>query len=133
MRNSIARTLAVLLVTAVGAVGCSDLPTGATTSAVPSEPSRSTGTALAVTLGSCGYQGCSATASGGTGTDYSFTWSSAVENNDENGRSFAYPDCPTGYPLAVYIRVGATVTDSSGATATAYKDVYCPARSQPLY
>ena len=133
MRNPVTRILALLLVTAAGAAGCGDLPTGATNPAVPSQPSLSTGTALAVNLGSCGYQGCSARASGGTGTGYSFTWTSAVENNDENGWSFAYPECPTGYPLAVYIRVGATVTDSSGATASVYKDVYCPARYQPLY
>ncbi|HEX8430529.1 MAG TPA: hypothetical protein VF625_04545 [Longimicrobium sp.] len=133
MRMSIARTLAVLLVTAAGAAGCGDLPTEATTSAVPSGPSRSTGTALAVTLGSCRYQGCIATASGGTGVDYSFTWINAVENNDENGWSLAYPGCPFGYPLPTYTSIGVTVTDSSGATATVYKEVYCPARSQPLY
>jgi predicted metalloprotease len=132
MRNPIVRTLAVLLV-AAGAAGCGDMPMGAAISAVSTQPSLSTGTALTVRLGSCGAYGCSATASGGTGTDYSFTWINAVENNDEDGWSLAYPNCPTGYPLPVYVGVSATVTDSSGATATASKEVYCPARHQPLY
>lgn len=54
---------------------------------------------------------CEAYASGGTGGGYSFTWTNALERYDADGYSWA------GVPCGYTIRVTATVTDSSGATA----------------
>lgn len=134
MKSASLRTLAgVVMVLATA--GCGDAPTGATAAA--DTPQLSTTTALTVTIDHCTYQLCGATASGGTGTGYSFTWTNAAENYDTDGSSIAYPKCPVGLVDGVYINVGATVTDSSGADATAYQQVYCPSRSeggeQPLY
>jgi subtilisin family serine protease len=70
---------------------------------------------LAVSL-TCpqGWNSCEATASGGTGTGYSFTWTNAFEQYDSGGYSFASVQC--GYDLETNVYV--TVTDSSGATYT---------------
>lgn len=80
---------------------------------------RASGAApLSVTL-DCGDPVCVAEAAGGTGS-YSFTWTNAHERYDSNGFSTADPICP-GYPdfPDSYVYVSVTVTDSSGATASA--------------
>ena len=64
---------------------------------------------------------CEASASGGTGNGYSFTWSGAYEQYDADGYSWASVDCYfTGYT-----QVTATVTDSSGASASGSQYYYC--------
>jgi subtilisin family serine protease len=56
---------------------------------------------------------CEATASGGSGTGYSFAWTNASEGYDAEGYSYAYPYC-----FETFQFVTATVTDSNGATAS---------------
>ena len=64
---------------------------------------------------------CEAFASGGTGSGYSFSWSGAYEQHDGDGYSWASVDCYfTGYT-----QVTATVTDSSGASASGSQYYYC--------
>ena len=70
---------------------------------------------LSVSMTCDPYSGyCDATASGGSGSGYSFTWGNASEAYDAGGYSYAYPYC-SGTNL---LQVSATVTDSNGATAT---------------
>ncbi len=105
---------------AVALAACSDksrLPLA------PEDVLRSSGSPLTITMFCGNYGGlhpgyCSASASGGSGTGYGFTWTNAYEQYDSGGTSWASPDC---WP---YGPVTATVTDSSGATAStsAYYD-----------
>ncbi|HEX8694940.1 MAG TPA: S8 family peptidase [Longimicrobium sp.] len=68
---------------------------------------------------STGY--CDATASGGTESGYSFSWSNAIEQYDADGYSYAYPLCGG----TSRVTVSATVTDGSGATTTGSSSYYC--------
>jgi subtilisin family serine protease len=72
---------------------------------------------------------CWASASGGTGSGYSFEWTRASEASDANGFSDAYVICGT---IARNIVVSATVTDSNGATGTGSTSYYCPGSSGEL-
>ena len=63
---------------------------------------------------------CSASASGGSG-GYSFTWLNASEYTDADGYSEAGVYCGS----TKFVSVKATVTDSSGATATGSSSYYC--------
>jgi len=71
---------------------------------------------------------CDATASDGTGTGYSFTWDGASEYYDAGGYSEASVNCP----LSGQKNVTATVTDSSGATATGSAIYYCNSGGGPI-
>lgn len=124
MRQRLLGTLATLVVMAA-ATGCADTPTAASSEAAGI--SANVTSPLAVSLGPCDAKTCRAVASGGTGAGYYFTWSNAYESFSGTDYSVGYPKCP-GLSVPTYIRVGATVRDSSGATATAYRDVYCPSR-----
>jgi hypothetical protein len=65
---------------------------------------------------------CYATAAGGSGSGYSFTWSLATETYDNGGVSQAYPSyCYDGSLFYIY----ATVTDSNGATADGWSWTIC--------
>ncbi len=70
---------------------------------------------------------CTATASGGSGTGYSFTWLNAGEMSEEGAWSEAYPYCGTKL-----VTVKATVTDSNGATATGQAGYYCGTLGGPI-
>jgi subtilisin family serine protease len=73
------------------------------------------GGTLSVSLGCDETAGtCDATASGGSGTGYSFTWTNVSEQHDANGYSWGYVLCG----LANQRTISVTVTDSNGATAT---------------
>jgi hypothetical protein len=66
---------------------------------------------------------CEATASGGSGTGYSFTWSTnAFEQHDADGYSWAYFACAVSTNLVISV----TVSDSNGATASTSRTQYCP-------
>jgi subtilisin family serine protease len=58
---------------------------------------------------------CDATASGGSGTGYGFTWTNVAEQYDAGGYSWGYVVCGNAYQRSISV----TVTDSNGATATA--------------
>lgn len=64
---------------------------------------------------------CEAYASGGSGSGYSFTWGDAIEQYNNGGYSYAYPDCYPGY----FLVPTAGVTDSNGAGAIASDSYYC--------
>jgi subtilisin family serine protease len=64
---------------------------------------------------------CEAYASGGTGSGYNISWSGAYEQHDADGYSWASVDCY----FSGYVSVSATVTDSSGATASGSAYYYC--------
>jgi subtilisin family serine protease len=69
---------------------------------------------------------CEASASGGSGTGYSFTWTGAAEINDSGGQSTAsYSQCAGGGTTIGYRTVTVTVTDSGGGTATASTRAQC--------
>jgi len=57
---------------------------------------------------------CDATASGGSGSGYSFAWTHVDEQYDAGGYSWGYVQCG----LAIQRSISVTVTDSNGATAT---------------
>jgi subtilisin family serine protease len=57
---------------------------------------------------------CDATASGGSGTGYSFVWTHVDEQYDAGGYSWGYVSCGLAYQRSISV----TVTDSNGATAT---------------
>jgi len=65
---------------------------------------------------------CSASASGESGTGYSFDWISAAEISDGNGQSYARPNC---YWYGSTVGVSVTVSDSNGATVTEEYPVLC--------
>jgi hypothetical protein len=73
----------------------------------------------------CDYEigRCEAFASGGSGAGYSFTWSNGHEWYDEDGYSYAYPQCWT--TTLFFVQVTATVTDSNGGTASASEYFIC--------
>jgi subtilisin family serine protease len=81
----------------------------------PNPNPNPTPTAPTIIVSCDSYGGyCEASASGGSGAGFSFTWGDASEAYDVGGYSYAYPYCSsTGF-----VRVTATVTDSSGGTAT---------------
>jgi subtilisin family serine protease len=82
---------------------------------IPGPPPPPGSTPLSVYVNCDVYSGyCDASASGGSETGYSFTWSNANEAYDDSGYSYAYPHCWS----TSFIQVHATVTDSNGATAT---------------
>ncbi|HEX8362965.1 MAG TPA: S8 family peptidase [Longimicrobium sp.] len=67
---------------------------------------------------------CDASASGGSGTGYSFTWTGAAEHYDSGGYSSAtYSQC--GGTTTQYRTVTVTVTDSQGGTASASTRAQC--------
>ncbi len=69
---------------------------------------------------------CDASASGGSGTGYSFTWTGAIEHSDSGGYSTAtYSQCAGGGTTINYRTVTVTVTDSQGGTATASRRAQC--------
>ena len=113
------RALAALLV-AAAAAACGDAPTAASPSRGPSfdvVPLSATVTCPT----SSGYTyDCTAVASGGSGTGYSFTWHSGSEYYDQGGTSKAYVPCnknySSGYPSSGYLTAYGTVTDSNGAS-----------------
>jgi aqualysin 1 len=84
------------------------------------QPPPSTGPLSATVSCAGGYTtyDCTATATGGTGTGYSFTWHSGSEYYDQGGVSKAYVPCNKnysgGYPTSGYLTAYGTVTDSSG-------------------
>jgi hypothetical protein len=73
----------------------------------------------------CDYEigRCEAFASGGSGAGYSFTWRNAHEWYDEDGYSYAYPQCWT--TTLFYVQVTVTVTDSNGGTASTSEYFTC--------
>ena len=124
MRIPFFRALPLLVVTTALAA-CGDAPTGPDTRARAgsASPGFNTGSALSIAIGSCSYDYCRAEASGGTGSGYSFTWHNAVNIYEDGNLSLGDPNCGS---IRGYISVGVTVTDSSGATAPAYREVNCP-------
>jgi hypothetical protein len=109
---------ALLVVAAAGAAGCAEAPTAA-----PAGPSFDV-VPLSATVtcpSSYGYTyDCTAVASGGCGTGYSFTWHSGSEYYDQGGTSKAYVPCNKnysgGYPSSGYLTAYGTVTDSNGTS-----------------
>jgi hypothetical protein len=119
MRISMARALAALLVAGAGMAACGDAPTVA----APRQASFDTGVPLSATVSCVSYYGttydCTAVASGGSGTGYSFSWSGgASEYYDQGGTSKAYVQCyknySGGYPTSGYLTAYGTVTDGNG-------------------
>jgi hypothetical protein len=122
MRIPLFRALAIVAVAAAAAACAGDAPTAAT---APDGPSLNGG-ALGATANCVPYSyypsityDCTAVASGGSGSGYSFSWSGgASEYYDQGGTSKAYVVCYkySGSPhgtLSVY----GTVTDGSNTTA----------------
>jgi subtilisin family serine protease len=88
----------------------------------PYNPPPAGSTPLSVSLSCDQYAGsCAASASGGSGTGYSFTWYNAYEYSDDGGYSEASVYCPN----TSYLQITATVTDSNGATASSSTNYYC--------
>jgi hypothetical protein len=69
-------------------------------------------------------QTCSATASGGSGSGYSFQWTHVNEQEDADGYSWGYVDC---YPYWGWKTVEVAVTDSADRTGYATIQFFCPA------
>jgi subtilisin family serine protease len=67
-----------------------------------------------------GYLECYASAWGGTGSGYEFTWANAPGSG---GSSYAFIECPQFYGASVDVYV--TVLDSGSSGASAYKTVSC--------
>lgn len=115
-------SLVALVLVAVACAG--DAPT---TTTAPADPSLDTGLPLTVTV-NCSDTGalytatrfdCTATASGGSGTGYSFIWhGNATEYYDQGGTSKAYYPCQYVYPGVGYLQAIAVVVDSSGSGAS---------------
>jgi hypothetical protein len=120
MRISRFRTLPALLVAGAFAAGCGEAPTAAAPAAAGLDVSPAP---LSVTVYcpdprdySTNRFNCTATASGGTGTGYSFVWHSGTEYYDQGGVSKAWVPCQSqGY--SGYLTAYGTITDSSGSTA----------------
>jgi hypothetical protein len=119
------RTLAALIAGATVAA-CADVPT--LTPRAAERPAATSSVALAVSVNCVLYYGttydCTAQASGGSGTGYSFTWyGSASEYFDQGGTSKAYTNCYKNgsypYYTSGYLSVAVMVTDSDGNTASA--------------
>jgi hypothetical protein len=121
MRVPTYRALAALVLLAAA---CGDAPTAPTAAA--GGPSLNTGTALSATVtcpSSFNYGStydCTAVASGGSGTGYTFSWHSGSEYYDQGGTSKAYVPCnkyySSGYPSSGYLTAYGTVTDSNGTS-----------------
>ena len=110
MRTSTFRLVATLLVAGGFAAGNSRIATAADATA-HADP-------LSVSL-YCDELNCDAYATGGSGSGYTFSWAGAVENYESGSSSSAsYMQCG-GVTTPQYRRVGVTVTDGAGATASA--------------
>ncbi|HEX8395047.1 MAG TPA: hypothetical protein VF665_22060 [Longimicrobium sp.] len=69
-------------------------------------------------------QTCSATASGGSGSGYSFQWTHVIEQEDADGASWGNVDC---YPYWGWKTVQVEVTDDANRTGYASMQFFCPA------
>lgn len=133
MRISRFHRLSALLVAGMAAAGCGEAPTAAApTAAAPTAASLDVSpTPLSATVYcpdprdySTNRFNCTATASGGSGTGYSFVWHSGTEYYDQGGVSKAWVPCQSqGY--SGYLTAYGVVTDSNGSTAYGYYSRSC--------
>lgn len=89
-------------------------------------PPSLSSTPLSVSV-SCGGT-CVASATGGSGTGYSFAWVNAYEESDAGGYSSAEPwseACAGPTSWSIFIEVTVWVTDSTGAMAKASTWYWC--------
>ncbi|MBB4635453.1 hypothetical protein [Longimicrobium terrae] len=128
MRISRFHTLSALLVAGMFATGCGEAPTAA----APAVARRDvTPAPLSVTVYcpdprdySTNRFNCTATASGGSGTGYSFVWHSGTEYYDQGGISRAWVPCQSqGY--SGYLTAYGVMTDSNGTTQYGYYSRSC--------
>lgn len=114
MKFSIIRALLALTAAGVVVAGFGDTPTA----------SASTPLYVEVTCGPNyrSVQSCTAEASGGSGTGYTFTWESATVTSEQGGTSEAEFQCSEKWSYTYEL---VSVTDSNNGYAEAQAQVWC--------
>lgn len=132
MRISRFHTLPALLVAGVFAAACGETPTASLPASPPAAAALDlTPAPLTATVYcpdprdySTNRFNCTATASGGSGTGYSFVWHSGTEYYDQGGVSKAWVPCQSqGY--SGYLTAYGVLTDSNGSTTYGYYSRSC--------
>ena len=129
MKSSMIRVLLTLTATGAIVVGCGDMPTTSATRSAKLEgaPVRSTSSEPLSVFATCGPnyetpQRCTAEASGGSGSGYTFTWETGTKVSTQGATSRATVQCPEN---ASYIYEFVSVTDSDGGYAETQAQLWC--------